>query len=53
MKPLVNDDVLRDAVLEELARDPEVAAKHISVTAVDGAITLGGHVMHELRSGAE
>jgi osmotically-inducible protein OsmY len=36
---------VRDAVVEELKHDPEVAAKHISVTAIDGAITLGGHVM--------
>lgn len=49
MKPIVSDKVLRDAVLSELERDPEVAAKHISVTAVDGAITLAGHVarIHE------
>src|SRR5207248_1958506 len=30
---------------KELDSDPEVVAKHISVTAIDGAITLGGHVM--------
>jgi hypothetical protein len=29
----------------ELAGHPEVAAKRISVTAIDGPITLGGHVM--------
>jgi osmotically-inducible protein OsmY len=45
MKPMISDKILRDAVVEELERDPEVAAKHISVTAIDGAITLGGHVM--------
>jgi osmotically-inducible protein OsmY len=45
MKPIISDTVLRDAVVNELERDPEVAAKHISVTAIDGAITLGGHVM--------
>jgi osmotically-inducible protein OsmY len=45
MKPPISDTVLRDAVVKELESDPEVAAKHISVTAVDGAITLGGHVM--------
>jgi osmotically-inducible protein OsmY len=45
MKPTVSDTMLRDAVVKELERDPEVVAKHISVTAIDGAITLGGHVM--------
>jgi osmotically-inducible protein OsmY len=44
MKPIVSDKFLRDAVVKELDHDPEVVAKHISVTAVDGAITLGGHV---------
>jgi osmotically-inducible protein OsmY len=49
MKPTVSDKILRDAVVNELERDPEVNAKHISVTAIDGAITLGGHVaaIHE------
>jgi hypothetical protein len=45
MKPIVSDRILRDAVTKELEDDPEVAAKHISVTAIDGAIALGGHVM--------
>ena len=45
MKPMISDTMLRDAVVKELECDPEVAAKHISVTAIDGAITLGGHVM--------
>ena len=45
MKPTVSDKNLRDAVLNELDSDPEVIAKHISVTAIDGAITLRGHVM--------
>jgi osmotically-inducible protein OsmY len=45
MKPIVNDEALRDAVVKELEADPEVAAKYISVTAIDGAITLAGHVM--------
>lgn len=45
MKPIVSDTILRDAVMKELEDDPEVAAKHISVTATDGAITLAGHVM--------
>lgn len=45
MKPVVSDKVLREAVVEELQRDPEVLAKHVSVTAIDGAVTLGGHVL--------
>jgi osmotically-inducible protein OsmY len=45
MKPTISHKILRDAVVKELERDPEVIAKHISVTAIDGAITLGGHVM--------
>jgi osmotically-inducible protein OsmY len=45
MKPQISDTILRDAVVKELERDPEVVAKHISVTAIDGAITLRGHVM--------
>ena len=45
MRPIVSDKNLRDAVVKELDADPEVAAKHISVTAIDGAIMLGGHVM--------
>jgi osmotically-inducible protein OsmY len=47
MKPIISDTILRDAVVKELECDPEVAAKHISVTAIDGAITLGGHVMRD------
>jgi osmotically-inducible protein OsmY len=47
MKPIINDKVLRDAVVKELESDPEVGAKHISVTANDGAITLGGHVTRD------
>ena len=47
MKPMVSDTILRDAVVRELESDPEVVAKHISVTASDGAITLGGHVMRD------
>lgn len=43
-KPLVSDHTLRDAVVSALADDPEVIPKHISVTATDGAVTLGGHV---------
>jgi osmotically-inducible protein OsmY len=45
MKPIVSDTILRDAVVKELGSDPDVVAKHISVTAIDGAVTLGGHVM--------
>lgn len=45
MKPMISDKLLRDAVLTELEGDPELAEKHISVTAIDGAITLGGHVL--------
>jgi osmotically-inducible protein OsmY len=45
MKPIISDKILREAVVEELERDPEVAAKHISVTAIGGAVTLGGHVV--------
>ena len=45
MKPMISDRILRDAVMKELDADPEVAAKHISVTAIDGAVTLAGHVM--------
>jgi osmotically-inducible protein OsmY len=49
MKPMVSDAILRDAVVKELERDPEVVAKHISITAIDGALALGGHVatIHE------
>jgi osmotically-inducible protein OsmY len=42
---MISDNVLRDAVMKELEDDPDVAAKHIWVTAIDGAITLAGHVM--------
>jgi osmotically-inducible protein OsmY len=45
MKPMVSDTILRDTVVKELEHDPEVVATHISVTARDGAVTLGGHVM--------
>jgi osmotically-inducible protein OsmY len=44
MKPIISDKILRDTVVKALESDPEVGAKHISVTAIDGAITLGGHV---------
>src|SRR5215813_7750911 len=45
MKLMISDEILRDAVVNELVLDQEVVATHISVTAVDGAVTLGGHVM--------
>jgi osmotically-inducible protein OsmY len=45
MKAMVSDRTLRDAVMDELEGDPEIDATHVSVTATDGAITLGGHVM--------
>jgi len=45
MKPIVSDEILRTAVVKELEDDPELVAKHVSVTAIDGAVTLGGHVM--------
>ena len=45
MKPVVSDEILRTAVVKELEDDPELVAKHISVIAIDGAVTLGGHVM--------
>jgi osmotically-inducible protein OsmY len=47
MKPIISDKILRDAVVKELEADPEVAARHISVTATDAAITLRGHVARE------
>jgi osmotically-inducible protein OsmY len=47
MKPIISDEILRAAVVKELDSDPEVGAKHISVTAIDGAITLGGHVARD------
>jgi len=45
MKPFVSDESLRAAVVKELEDDPELVATHISVIAIDGAVTLGGHVM--------
>jgi osmotically-inducible protein OsmY len=45
MKPIVSDEILRTAVIKELADDSELVARHISVVAIDGAVTLGGHVM--------
>ncbi len=45
MRRVISNKGLRDAVVKELNSDPELFAKHISVTATDGAVTLGGHVM--------
>lgn len=45
MKPILDNETLRTAVEKELESDPEVDPRHISVTAVDGAITLGGSVV--------
>lgn len=42
---MISDELLREAVLKELDDDPDVVAKHVSVTSIDGAITLRGHVM--------
>ena len=50
MKPTISDTELRDAVVKELESDREILVpKHISVTAVDGAVTLGGHVIRSQR----
>ena len=38
------DNQLRQAVVEELERDPGVIAAHIGVTACSGVVTLTGHV---------
>jgi len=45
MKPTISDKKLWDTVEKELDSDPDAVAKHISVTPIDGAITLGGHIM--------
>jgi osmotically-inducible protein OsmY len=49
MKPVMSNETLRQAVIKELDDDPEVIAKHIWVNAIDGAVTLAGHVsaIHE------
>jgi osmotically-inducible protein OsmY len=49
VKPIVSDEILRASVIKELQADPELVAKHISVTAIDGAVILAGHVttIHE------
>ncbi len=45
MRRMISNKGLRDAVVKELNSDSELSAKHISVRATDGAVTLGGHVM--------
>jgi osmotically-inducible protein OsmY len=40
----MSDNVLVDAVRAELERDPEVNARHVGVSAVDGAVVLTGYV---------
>jgi osmotically-inducible protein OsmY len=50
MKPIISDKILLDAVVKELEADPEVVARHISVTATDGAITLRGHSRETTKS---
>lgn len=39
-----NDSKLQQAVFDELAWEPSVSAAHVGVTAVDGVVTLTGHV---------
>ncbi|MGJ4859714.1 BON domain-containing protein [Labrys sp. La1] len=39
-----NDSKLQQAVLDELAWEPSVAAGHVGATAEDGVVTLTGHV---------
>ena len=38
MKPTISHKILRDAVVKELERDPEVVAKHISVALRQGRV---------------
>jgi osmotically-inducible protein OsmY len=40
----MSDNALRQAVLDELAFDPSIEAKHVGVTALNGVVTLMGHV---------
>jgi osmotically-inducible protein OsmY len=44
MKPLLSDAHLRDAIVKAFEDDPGVLPKHLTVTTIDGAVTLGGHV---------
>jgi hypothetical protein len=48
VKPLLNDRLIRDAVLDGSESDPDVSEKHISVTVNNGAVTLAGHVVASL-----
>ncbi|MEE9322209.1 MAG: BON domain-containing protein [Granulosicoccus sp.] len=41
---MIDDVVLRRSVLDELSWDATVDATHVGVTAVDGVVTLTGHV---------
>jgi osmotically-inducible protein OsmY len=41
---MLNDDNLKKAVLEELKWEPSVKSAHIGVTAMEGVVTLSGHV---------
>jgi len=41
---MLNDDNLKKAVLEELKWEPSVKSAHIGVTAMEGIVTLSGHV---------
>ncbi|MGO4440348.1 BON domain-containing protein [Rhizobium sp. RAF56] len=40
----MNDNILRQSVIDELEFEPSVNAAHIAVTARDGVVTLAGHV---------
>jgi len=44
MNPIASDNLMREAVLRELAWDAQVDADRIAVSANDGAIVLSGHV---------
>jgi len=44
MKPNTRDELMREAVLRELAWDAQVDADRIAVSANDGAVVLSGHV---------
>jgi osmotically-inducible protein OsmY len=43
-KTMSSDDILRQAVIDELEWEPSVAAAHIGVAAEAGVVTLSGHV---------
>ena len=44
MEITMNVKTLRQAVIDELAYDPSIRSEHIAVTAVNGVVTLLGHV---------